>query len=98
MNKCIFLAVCTALALLITGALCVRPLAEEPGKPQRSEQPFGLVRRTPWTTSRIRGSPEPPHPYRIERAFPKLSFKNPLLLTRAPGTERLFIAEQAGKI
>src|SRR4051812_23984650 len=54
--------------------------------------------RLPWTTSRIRGTPEPPHPYRVERVFPKLAFKNPLLLTRVPGTKRLVVAEQAGKV
>jgi putative heme-binding domain-containing protein len=54
--------------------------------------------RIPWTTSRITGSPEPPHPYRIVRVFPKLTFKNPLLITSAPGTDRLFVGEQAGKL
>src|SRR6476469_2436727 len=54
--------------------------------------------RQPWTTTRISGTPEPPHPYRVERAFPKLTFKNPLLLTRLPGTKRLVVAEQAGKV
>jgi putative heme-binding domain-containing protein len=34
----------------------------------------------------------------MERVFPRLTFKNPLLMNNAPGTERLFIGEQAGKI
>ncbi len=60
-------------------------------------------KRIPWTTSRIKGSPEPPNPYRVERAFPKLTFRNPLLLTMAPvsfgpGGERFFVGEQGGKI
>src|SRR5579884_3565902 len=63
-----------------------------------AEQPFGLKVRTPWTTSRLTGSPEPPPPYRIERAFPKLAFNKPLLLTSAPGSDRLFVAEHSGKI
>src|SRR5207248_1932190 len=54
--------------------------------------------RPAWTTSRLTGSPEPPHPYTIKRAFPKLTFKNPLLLTMAPGGNRFFVGEQAGKI
>jgi putative heme-binding domain-containing protein len=54
--------------------------------------------RVAWTTSKIKGSPEPPHPYRVVPAFPKLQFKNPLHLTNAPGTDRLFVLEQAGKI
>jgi putative heme-binding domain-containing protein len=77
--------------LAATTVLCVCLMAV-------SESPQAPLRRMPWTTSRIKGTPDPPHPYRTERAFPKLTFKNPLLLTRAPGTDRMFIAEQAGKI
>jgi putative heme-binding domain-containing protein len=62
------------------------------------ERPYGIRTRVPWTTSRIRGSPEPPPPYRVERAFPKLTFNNPLLLARAPGINRLFLGEQVGKL
>src|SRR5438128_4041627 len=65
---------------------------------QAEDKPFGISKRVPWTTSRLTGSPDPPPPYKIVRAFPKLTFKNPLLLTNAPGTERLFIGEQAGKL
>jgi putative heme-binding domain-containing protein len=63
-------------------------------------------KRVPWTTSRVEGSPEPPHPYRVERAFSRLSFQNPLLLTMpplakdspVPGANRFFVGEQGGKI
>jgi putative heme-binding domain-containing protein len=54
------------------------------------------AKRAAWTTSRITGSPEPPHPYRIERSFPNLVFKNPLLMVR--GGDRFFVGEHAGKI
>ena len=57
-----------------------------------------VPRRAPWTTSRITGSPEKPLPYVTERAFPNLKFKDCLDLTNAPGSDRLFVAEQAGKI
>ena len=56
------------------------------------------TKRIPWTSSRVTGSPEPPHPYRVERVFPKLTFPNPLLLVMAPGGNRFFVGEQAGKI
>src|SRR5262249_33200155 len=58
----------------------------------------GIPARVPWTTSRITGTPEPPHPYRIVRVFPKLHFRNPLLLARAPGMNRFFVAEHQGKV
>jgi putative heme-binding domain-containing protein len=76
-------------------ALLVHARAGEPAKNQR---PFGIAARVPWTTSRITGSPEPPPPYRIETVFPRLVFKNPLLITNAPGTDRLFVGEHAGKL
>ena len=55
-------------------------------------------RRVPWTTSRVTGSPDAPLPYRLERAFPKLKFASPVDITTAPGSDRLFVAEQNGKI
>lgn len=59
----------------------------------------GLDKRVPWTTSKVIGSPEPPPPYRTELAFPKLpKFDEPLDMTYAPGTKRLFVAERWGKI
>ena len=39
-----------------------------------AKRPFGIQERTPWTTSRIRGAPDPPAPYRTERVFEKLKF------------------------
>src|SRR5262249_50758590 len=75
MKKRIGSALALALASYVLGALAGSP-------PPGAQRPHGI----PWTTSRITGSPDPPPPYRIERAFPKLTFKNPLLLTRAPGT------------
>jgi putative heme-binding domain-containing protein len=67
-------------------------------KAKDAEQPFGIPKRVPWPTSRITGSPDPPPPYRIERVFPKLTFKNPLLITGAPGSNRFFVGEHAGKL
>jgi uncharacterized repeat protein (TIGR03806 family) len=61
-------------------------------------KPVGLDKRVPWTTSRVKGSPEPPDPYRTEVAFPKLKFFEPLDLASVPAGNRLFIAERTGKI
>jgi len=59
----------------------------------------GIEKRIPWTTSRIKGFPEPPPPYTTEPAFPRLpKFEEPLELVQAPGTDRLFVAGRWGKI
>ena len=52
--------------------------------------------RTPWTTSHVVGSPDPPPPFKVVRAFPNLKFEHPLLIARPPGSDRLFVGEQAG--
>jgi uncharacterized repeat protein (TIGR03806 family) len=59
-------------------------------------KPFGLDRRVPWTDSKVAGSPDPLSPYKVVRAFPKLSVKQPLLMTPEPGTKRLFILQHLG--
>ena len=58
----------------------------------------GIEKRVAWTSSRIIGSPEVPLPYVTERAFPAIKFTNCLDLTKAPGSDRLFVVEQGGKI
>ncbi|HLY11189.1 MAG TPA: PQQ-dependent sugar dehydrogenase, partial [Planctomycetota bacterium] len=60
--------------------------------------PYGLDERQAWTTSRITGSPEPPPPYRTERVLPRVTFKLPVDLTYAPGSDRLFVVEQKGMV
>ena len=54
--------------------------------------------RIPWTKSRIIGSPDPPAPYEVEAAFPRLSFQEPVDICTAPGSKRYFVVERAGKI
>jgi glucose/arabinose dehydrogenase/acetyl esterase/lipase len=54
--------------------------------------------RTPWTTSRVVGSPDPPAPFKVVRAFPKLKFNHPLLMARFPASGRLVVGEQEGAI
>lgn len=58
---------------------------------------FG-AQREPWTTSRIHGSPEPPKPFRVERIYPNITFVNPLDAGTIPGTPRLVVVEQRGKL
>ncbi|MFO0915358.1 MAG: PQQ-dependent sugar dehydrogenase [Pirellulales bacterium] len=57
-----------------------------------------LAERTAWTTSRVHGSPEPPSPYVLQRAFPALKFREVVEVERLPGTDRLAVVEREGKI
>ena len=79
--------------LVLAGGIC---FAADPSSDTQSF--FNLDRRVPWTASNVKGSPDPPPPYRVEVAFPLLKFTEPLALTRAPGSDRLFVAERYGKI
>ncbi|MEO1995083.1 MAG: PQQ-dependent sugar dehydrogenase, partial [Planctomycetaceae bacterium] len=60
--------------------------------------PFDLDQRVSWTTSRVKGSPDPPSPYRTRVAFAGLTFDEPLDMTSAPGTNRLFVVERYGRV
>ncbi|MDX1967473.1 MAG: PQQ-dependent sugar dehydrogenase [Planctomycetaceae bacterium] len=54
--------------------------------------------RVSWKTSRVTGTPEPPLPFRTERVWTSLSFQQPTLLSVAPGSDRMFVGEQSGKL
>lgn len=91
----------TAAALLLPAVLLgalflLAPFHTATAEGPKADRPFGIAERVPWTTSHVIGSPEPPHPYTIERAFPKLQFKDPLLMARTG--DRFFVGEQGGKI
>src|SRR4051794_4747043 len=64
----------------------------------QGDRPVGIPKRVPWTSSRITGSLETPPPYMTERLFPKLKFNQPVVISGAPGTERMFVVELPGKI
>ena len=80
------------IALLLMGTFFVSHGfgADAPAQPKKT--------RVPWTSSNLQGTPDPPPPYRVERAFPRIHFKAPTVITSAPGTDRIFVAEQAGKV
>ena len=62
------------------------------------EKPFGLDKRTPLTTSKVKGTPEPPSPFVAQRVFPNLMFAQPLHVVKEPTSQRLFVVQRAGKI
>lgn len=65
--------------------------AERKGKASPSPRP-------PWTTSRVKGTPDPPAPYAAAVAFKNLKFLRPVAITTAPGLARWFVVELDGKI
>jgi putative heme-binding domain-containing protein len=69
-------------------------VAAEP--PKQTDADPAKYARTPWTTSRVVGSPDPPPPFKVVRVFPDLKFEHPTLITRFPGSDRLVVGEQAG--
>ena len=86
-----------ALSTLLLAAGFVAWLASasgEGGQPGEAEPEH--PGRTPWTTSRVVGSPDPPPPFKVVRAFPNLKFEHPLLIARYPGGDRLVVGEQSG--
>lgn len=85
-----------SLYLAAPSALILVLLTLSSAAPDR--KPVGMDKRTAWTTSRIKGSPEPPPPFRSEVAFPKLKFFEPLDLACVPGKNRLAVATRPGKI
>ena len=91
-----------ALQLTLSGNLwAATPSANETERPADGNlvaSPFDVGQRIPWTTSRVKGSPEPPLPYHAERVFPKLSFLEPVELANIPGTDRLIVVQREGKI
>ncbi len=54
--------------------------------------------RTPWTTSRVTGSPNPPAPFTVERVFPQHNFDRPVEFMRQPGSDRWVVLLEGGKL
>ena len=86
LNCALFLILALLLGLATEAARC------------EDAREFGIPMRVPWNTSKVSGSPEPPSPFETRRVFPKLTFNRPLDIAFAPGINRVFIAEQKGKL
>lgn len=55
-------------------------------------------RSTPWTTSRLQGTPEPPPDFQVRRVFDKHSFSNPTSISEIPGSGEMLVTEMNGMI
>lgn len=83
------------LAALVVAAFVV-PFLFSADAPVRKAS--GLEKREPWTTSKVVGSPDPPAPYRMAKAYPNLTFTEPLELVSVPGQKLWMVAERPGKL
>lgn len=54
--------------------------------------------RDAWTTSRVKGSPDPPKPFHVRRAYPKLQFTQPVELMALGDTGKMMLLEVDGKL
>ena len=61
-----------------------------------ADKPFGIDKRTAWTTSRVIGSPDGPMPYTVKRVFPNLKVFQPLYLLEEPGTQDCLLLQHLG--
>jgi len=57
-------------------------------------RPYGIDKLTPMTTSRVVGSPGPPPPYAVSRAYPKLNIRFPIQVAAIPGSDHLLVIDQ----
>lgn len=82
--------------------ICVGLVTSEPddSAPSVSATPNAADReRVRWTTSKIKGTPDPPLPFATEQVFESLDpFKNPTHMTRVPATDRWIVTQLNGKI
>ena len=63
---------------------------------ESNEPPYGIDHRVPWTHSHVVGSPNPPPPFQVVRAFSKLTFNQPLYVKTEPGTDDLIVISHDG--
>ncbi|MBW3542034.1 MAG: PQQ-dependent sugar dehydrogenase [Planctomycetes bacterium] len=97
--RVLFVAVACTLAVAggTPGPLCaadVKGTADRP--PVRRDT--GIQTRVPWTTSRVRGTPDPPAAFTTEVAFPRLKFNEPLSVALVPGSDTFVVAERNGRL
>lgn len=76
--------------------LLIQVLPAKGLEPDSQARRFGLQSRVPFTTSQVRGYPEPPLPYRTERAFPDFEIFQPIFIEPEPGTDNLWMVQHLG--
>ncbi|MCR9294505.1 MAG: PQQ-dependent sugar dehydrogenase [bacterium] len=92
---------CCVVVLVVFGSCTLRNFAANPtdlvdtglsaSDPQ--EAVFGMQRRIPWTTSNVRGFPDPPPPLKLVRAYPEIQIPNLIALSSIPGSDYLLAVD-----
>lgn len=92
-------AICNADDARTVGAHCsaARSSAARSNDKVDEQRPYGLECRTPWTTSRVVGAPEPPLPFVAVKQFNNIAWERPLFITPEPGTNWLIVIQQGGE-
>jgi uncharacterized repeat protein (TIGR03806 family) len=63
-----------------------------------ADQVFDTTTRIPWTTSNVRGTPEPPSSYHTARIYPGFYGDSPLDLQLSPDRKHWFVSLREGQI
>ncbi|MCH2362389.1 MAG: PQQ-dependent sugar dehydrogenase [Pirellulales bacterium] len=56
------------------------------------------IERIKWTTSRVKGTPEPPLPYEVKVAYENVQLDAPVAINRLSGTPYYIVAQQHGGV
>ncbi|QEG20478.1 PQQ-dependent sugar dehydrogenase [Mariniblastus fucicola] len=65
---------------------------------QPDENDDGVIERVQWTTSKLKGTPDPPMPFATERIYESVELTRPTHMTRVPETDRWIVTQQNGKL
>lgn len=57
-----------------------------------------VAARTPWTMSKVTGSPDPPKPFHLNRVYKKLQFNQPVELQPLAETGEMLLLERTGRL
>ncbi|MEZ6126299.1 MAG: PQQ-dependent sugar dehydrogenase [Planctomycetaceae bacterium] len=63
-----------------------------------ADDPATSGNRSPWTSSHLTGSPDPPPPLKTALRFPHLKFDQPLSLETDPALQRLWVVTRRGQV
>ncbi|MCO8122397.1 PQQ-dependent sugar dehydrogenase [Stieleria sp. TO1_6] len=80
---------------VVVGVLVTAITSSISGQPP---QPATAKSHTAWTESRLKGSPEPPLPIRVQRVHPHLQLDSPVTVMDLPGCDRRLVLQRDGKL